>query len=133
MRHFVYFKLYIDDKCLLWNTYEVLTRRLGNFVRNVNNFGLLKQKVENKGREVSFLDITITVNDSGRIETWTYQKPMNMYLYIPAASVHPLGAGKAMVYGSLYYYYFQNTNRKYCLKQIKLFFVRMKAREWTPT
>ena len=32
------------------------------FVRDVNNFGLLKWKVENKGREVNFLDLTIKYN-----------------------------------------------------------------------
>ena len=57
---------------------------------------------------------------------------MNLYLYIPAASAHPLGVGKAMVYGSLRHYYLQNTHRKDYLKQIKLLFVRMKARGWAP-
>ena len=37
-----------------------------------------------------------------------------------------------MVYGSLRCYYLQNTHRKDYLKQIKLLFVRMKARGWTP-
>ena len=131
MRHLVYYKRYIDDKCILWNNYEV-PDAWDNFVKDVNDFGLLKWKVERKGREVNFLDLTITINDSGRIETRTYQKPMNLYLYIPAASAHPLGVGKAMVYGSLRRYYLQNTHRKDYLKQIKLLFVRMKARGWSP-
>ena len=37
------------------------------------------------------VNLTITINDSGRIETRTYQKPMNLYLYISVASAHPLG------------------------------------------
>ena len=47
-------------------------------------------------------------------------------------SAHPLGVGKTMVYGSLRRYYLQNTHRKDYLKQIKLLFVHMKARGWTP-
>ena len=78
--------------------------------------------------EKYFLDLTITINDSGKIKTRTCQKPMNLYLYIPAASAHPLGVGKAMVYGSLRCYCLQNTHSKDYLKQIKLLFVRMKAR-----
>ena len=90
MRHFVYYRRYIDDKCILWNNHNV-PDAWDNFVRDVNNFELLKWKVENKGREVNFLDLIVTINDSGRIETRTYQQPMNLYLYIPAASAHPLG------------------------------------------
>ena len=57
---------------------------------------------------------------------------MNLYLHIPAASARPLRVGKAMVYGCLRRYYLQNAHRKDYLKQIKLLFVHMKARGWTP-
>ena len=57
---------------------------------------------------------------------------MNIYLYIPVASAHPLRVGKAMIYGSLRRHYLQNTHRKDYLKQIKLLLVHMKARGWTP-
>ena len=85
------------------------------------------------GREVNFLDLTITINDRNRIETRTYQKPMNLYLYIPEASAHPLGVGKAMVYGSMRRYKLQNTKREHYIEQARLLFRRMKARGWRPS
>ena len=78
MRHFVYYRRYIDEKCILWNNYNV-PDAWDNVVRDVNNFELLKWKVENKGRKVNVLDLTITINESGRIEARTCQKPMNLY------------------------------------------------------
>ena len=72
------------------NNYKIRDA-VDNFVRDVNSFGLLQWKGENKGREVNCLDLTITINDSGKIETRTYQKPMKLYRYIPAASAHQPG------------------------------------------
>ena len=73
-RHFVYYKRSIDDKCILWNNFEE-PQAWDNLVKDVNNYRLLKWKVESKGREINFLDLTISINDSNRIETRTYQKP----------------------------------------------------------
>ena len=75
-RHLLFYKRYIDDKCILWNDFGD-SEALPNFINDVNNFGILKWKVEQMGREVNFLDLTITINDRNRIETRTYQKPMN--------------------------------------------------------
>ena len=41
MRHFVYYRRSIHDKYILWNNYNV-PGTWNNFVRDVNNFGLLK-------------------------------------------------------------------------------------------
>ena len=71
-RHFFYYKRSIDDKCILWNNFEE-PQTWDNLVKDINNCGLLKWKVENKGRKVNFLDLVITINDSNRIETRTYQ------------------------------------------------------------
>ncbi|KAL7526057.1 hypothetical protein ACHAXR_001294, partial [Thalassiosira sp. AJA248-18] len=51
--------------------------------------GKLKWTIKERSQEVIFLDLTITINKLNQIETRTYQKPMNMYIYIPQASAHP--------------------------------------------
>ena len=41
MRYFVYYIRYFDDKCILWNNYKI-PDAWDNFIRDVNNVGLLK-------------------------------------------------------------------------------------------
>ena len=57
---------------------------------------------------------------------------MNIYQYIPQASAHPLGVGKAMIFGALRRYKLQNTRREDYLHMIRLHFQRMRARGWRP-
>ena len=99
-RHLLFYKRFIDDKMGAWNDFDD-PGAWERFCADVNDFGKLKWTVEQVGREVHFLDLTIRLNDTNRIETSTYQKPMNLHLYIPQASAHPLGLGKAMIYGPL--------------------------------
>ncbi|KAL3781382.1 hypothetical protein ACHAWO_010284 [Cyclotella atomus] len=47
---------------------------------------------------VDFLDLTLTIS-SNNIVSRTYQKEMNLYLYIPPASAHPAGCIERTVYG----------------------------------
>ena len=69
-----------------------------------------------------------------RIETRTYQKPMNLYLYIPQASAHPKETIKGMIFGELRRYKVQNTKREdYLDMVVHLLFLRIKARGWRPT
>ncbi|KAL7541267.1 hypothetical protein ACHAXR_010762, partial [Thalassiosira sp. AJA248-18] len=97
--YLIFYKRLIDDGFGLWNDRgnpEAWT----NFCNDVNNFvgGKLKWEIEERSREVNFLDITITINELNQIETRTYQKPMNLYLYIPQASAHPKGVIKGMIF-----------------------------------
>ena len=45
------------------------------------------------------MDLTIKIKDLDQIDTRTYQKPMNLYLYIPEASAHPRNVMKGMIAG----------------------------------
>jgi hypothetical protein len=62
----------------------------------MNNFGALTWKVKELSKSVNFLDLTITIGEDCRIMTKTYEKLMNLYLYIP-----PALALKSIVYGNL--------------------------------
>ncbi|KAL7522484.1 hypothetical protein ACHAWX_007171 [Stephanocyclus meneghinianus] len=94
-----------------------------------NNFGLLKWEFEEPSHEVTYLDLTITLKN-GRISTKTYQKPMNLYLYIPPHSAHPPGMIRGMVYGLLRHYYEQNSEREDFLLIMSLLFKRLIWRGW---
>ncbi len=59
-------------------------------------FGDLTWEAEPLGKEINFLDLTISLQANGHTLTKTFVKPMNLHLYIPPESAHPLGVLKAL-------------------------------------
>ena len=47
---------------------------------------------------VTFLELTISIRKDCKIETRTYQKSMNIYLYLPPTYAHPLSVIRCMIY-----------------------------------
>jgi hypothetical protein len=66
----------------------------------VDNCGILKWDIKEQkpSSTVNFLDLTLTIQGD-TIYSRTYQKAMNLYLYLPFASAHPQGCIKGTVYG----------------------------------
>ena len=81
--------------------------------KQYNSFGTHENKLEwtltKPSKTLNFLDLTITINDSGNIDFKTYQKSMNLYLYIPPSSNHPPGTFKGFITSALKCYWFQNS------------------------
>eukprot|EP00984_Skeletonema_dohrnii_P031699 scaffold24547_cov71-Skeletonema_dohrnii-CCMP3373.AAC.1 len=106
---------FVDDMTVLWlgshNDYL-------NFKRDVNNYGILKWTMEDPSNKAIFLDIDMTISEEGVISTITYQKLMNLYLYIPPQSAHQDGLMKGIVYGELKRYLWQNTKREDYIKML---------------
>ena len=104
-----------------------------NFCNDVNNFGILKWDIKQQrlSTTVNFLDLTLTINND-TITSKTYQKEMNLYLYLPAASAHPQGCIKGTIYGLIRRYFNQNTYRKDYVHIVGLFYRRICARGWDP-
>ena len=74
---------------------------------------------------VNFLDLTITIDGNGNISTKTYQKPMNLFLYIPPHSAHPPGLMKSLVFGLLNTYFLQNTFSEDFFSMVRHLFNRL--------
>ena len=70
---------------------------------------------------VDFLNLTLSIKGN-KIVTRTYQKKMNLYLYIPPASAHPTGCIKGTIYGLIRLCYAQNTYRHDFLRLIQLLY-----------
>ena len=68
----------------------------------MNTFGKLRWEFSERLKSINFLDITISINDNGSIETQLYNKPENLYLYLPAHSTHPQNSLKGLVHGMVY-------------------------------
>ena len=100
------------------------------FKKDVNTFGILTWEIHEPSHTIDFLDLTVEIKD-GSIVTRTYQKPMNLYQYIPPHSSHPPGMIKGMVYGLLQQYFLQNSIRDDYWKMVRLFYRRLKRQGWS--
>jgi len=104
----LYYKRYIDDIFGIWlpstnGTDE--TWRL--FTTELNKWGRLKWKIEQPSLQTVFLDLNIQLKNQ-EIITSTYQKAMNLYLYIPPLSAHPPSCLKGLIAGEMRRYWLQN-------------------------
>jgi len=90
---------------------------------------ILTWECDEPSTSVDFLDLTVEIRD-GSFITKTYQKPMNLYQYIPPNSAHPPGMIKGMIYGILRQYYLQNSKLEDYWKIAMLFYNRLKDRGW---
>lgn len=128
-QHLFYFKRFIDDMFGVW--IGNATTQWSAFCNDVNTFGeltwdILKRKLSTS---VDFLDLTLTISGN-KIVSRTYQKEMNLYLYIPPASAHPAGCIKGTVYGLVRRYHAQNTSHHDFVHFVRLLYRRLLLRGW---
>jgi hypothetical protein len=76
---------------------------------------------------VNFMDLTISIVNS-RLETTLYEKPQNLYLYIPPHSSHPKGVYTGLVFGQVLRIRRLCSHKKDADLKIKQFFDRLTAR-----
>ena len=142
----IFYKRFIDNVFCLWhendeqlNTTE--TTRLKNFKRDMNNFGKLKWEFEKLTLTTTFLDLNVTLvekpyttpSNHYDIKFSTYQKPMNLYLYIPPHSAHPPGVIRSLIFSQIKKYWQQNTTTDDFVNITKAFFDRLINRGHNPT
>jgi hypothetical protein len=110
----LYYRRFIDDVFRIW-----IPSTTGNdletweaFMKKLNNWGALEWVIEEPSKKTNFLDLTLQISDS-KIVTETYQKDMNLYLYIPAASAHPPSCLKGPITGEMHRYWMQNNTKDF--------------------
>jgi len=104
----LYFKYYIDDIFGIWlppPTQKQATWE--SFKQDLSNWGTLSWVIENPSLETNFLDLNIRIIDS-KIDSTTFQKPLNLYLYLPPNSAHPPSCFKGLITGELKRFWLQN-------------------------
>jgi len=106
--YLLYYRRYIDDIFGIW-----VPPATGNnavwehFKTTLNNWGTLEWVIETPSNSTVFLDLNLKLED-GMIQTSTYQKSLNLYLYIPPNSAHPPSCLKGLISGELRRYWLQN-------------------------
>lgn len=125
----LYFKRFIDDCFGIW--VGNFTNNWSDFCNDVNDFGVLTWDIldQRPSDSVDFLDLTISIHGN-KLITKTYQKKMNLYLYIPPASAHPTGCIKGTIFGLVRRYHAQNTYRQDYINYVRLLYRRLKQRGW---
>jgi hypothetical protein len=123
----IYYKRYIDDVFSTWippqdnpqTTWEA-------FKTTLNNWGNLRWTLEDLSIKTNFLDLSIRIRNN-TITTSTFQKTMNLFLYIPALSAHPPSCLKGLITGEVKRYWLQNNPEEF-QKVLTAFIERLLAR-----
>lgn len=106
-----YFKLFvrfIDDVFGVWTG---PSDEWSNFKHDMDKCGLLRWEFLEPCDSVVFLDLSITINrDDMTINTRSYEKDLNLHLYIPPRSAHPPGILRSLIFGRLRQFYNLNSN-----------------------
>ena len=92
-------------------------------------YGKLTWRTEPLTKNVDFLNLTIAVANNGIITTQTFQKKMNLYLYIPPHSAHCKKLFSSIIYSTIRRYWLQNSEWKDLKYTLNLFYKRLIARE----
>ena len=105
----LYYRRYIDDIFGIWIPLSTKnnTERWEQFKNQLNSWVSLKWVIEEPTHNTNFLDLTLTISES-KVITITFQKDMNLYLYIPAGSAHPPSCLKGLITGEMRRYWIQN-------------------------
>ena len=94
-------------------------------------FGKLTWDTTEPAKSAVFLDLNISI-EGGRIVTTTYQKPLNLYLYIVPSSNHSPKQIKAIIFQLMKRYRLQNTRYSDYVKFTMLLYRRHLARGHLP-
>jgi hypothetical protein len=105
----LFFKRFIDDGIGVWIDQPDQPDGWKNFFACLNDWGKLRWTCDGHVDTLVFLDLNISIGPNRRIIYSTFQKEMNLYLYIPPGSAHPKNMLRGLIFGRLRAYWLQNT------------------------
>jgi hypothetical protein len=103
-----------------------------HFFADLNDWGKLSWTCDGHGDSLVVLDLNISIAANRQLTFTTFQKELNLYLYIPPSSAHPRNMLRSLIFGRLRAYKHQNTNREDYIHFAKLFAKRLVDRGWPP-
>jgi hypothetical protein len=105
-----YLKRWIKDMLGIWTGKD--DKEWLRFKTALNGFGKLNWITSKHTKGVIFLDLRISINIDGKIETKTYVKSMNLNLYIPGIPALPDGCLWGTIFGNALRYWQQKPTSK---------------------
>ena len=127
----LFFKRFIDDGIGVWIDSPTDPNGWDNFMACLNDWGKLRWTCDGHVDTLVFMDLNISIGPHRRIVYSTFQKEMNLYLYIPPGSAHPKNMIRGLVFGRLRAYWLQNTRRQDFYRMATLLARRLMARGYT--
>ena len=82
----IYYRRFIDDVICIWcpnKNSQLNTCEWNTFKNTMNAFPGLTWEFSEPSTTIDFMDMTITINKSNKIETTLFEKRLNLHLYIP--------------------------------------------------
>ena len=127
----IFYRRFIDDVIGIWcpnNNHKQDTLEWDNFKNKMNAFPGLTWEFSERDKTIDFMDMTISINNSNKIETTLFEKRLNFHLYIPSHYAHPPGLLPGIVYGTFFRIltYVQTMRINY--NEQRFFFERLIAR-----
>jgi hypothetical protein len=105
----IFYCRYIDDIFGIWLPSTTNNKTTwANFKQMLNGWGNLQWYLEDPSKKINFLDLNIEIKHSN-LHFSTFQKPLNLHLYIPPLSAHPQSCLKGLITGELRRYWIQNS------------------------
>jgi hypothetical protein len=95
--------------------------------KNSMSYGKLNWIFSDLSTSVNFLDLTISISEN-RIITKIYEKPLNLYLYLPPHSTHPPGLVRGMILGGIGRIYRLTSEHSDRQASIRAFYRRLRVR-----
>jgi hypothetical protein len=103
------YRCYIDNVFGIWIPSATDNDKTwSDFKQMLDDWGNLKWSLEEPTRKTNFLDLNIEIKH-GSLHFSTFQKPLNLHLYIPPLSAHPQSCLKGLIAGELRRYWIQNS------------------------
>lgn len=115
------FRRYIDDIFGIWKGTEAEFIEFFNLLNEASPIPL----TYTIGKEIVFLDLTITLNDDNIIDYKTYQKIQSRFQYITPKSFHPYHTFKGMIIGELKRLMRNSSKEAFYLSSRSLFLERL--------
>ena len=103
----LFYRRFIDDIFGIWilDDNPIYNEELWtSFKTHMQQWHGLSWEFSSLSRSCTFMDVTISINDN-KLSTTIYEKPQNLYLYIPPSSAHPKGILRGLITGSILRYY----------------------------
>jgi hypothetical protein len=122
-----YYKRYIDDGFMILRNHHENPFTIHGFLALYTKVTKLKFTWASNQYSIPFLDLEIQRLEN-QFTYRTHQKQLNLYLYLPAASAHPPGVLKGLIFGLLKKYRRQNPLDSDFQDFMKKLFLRLRFR-----
>ena len=121
----IFYRRFINDVIGIWcpnKNPERDAMEWNEFRDKMNAFPGLTWEFSERFKSINFMDMTISINSSNKIETTLFEKRLNLHLYIPPHSAHPPGLLPGIVYGTLFQIFTLCSTEEDKLQRTKVFF-----------